>query len=308
MLIGGVEAGGTKFNCAIYDDKLGRVRHSIRIETTTPKETVDRIFNWFELATNKLGPIDAIGLGIFGPLDIDSKSDTFGSIGVTSKISWSNINIATQFFDKFKVPLGFNTDVNSAALGEIHYGDNKNIETLLYVTIGTGIGVSVIHKKNVLFKSSHMEIGHMLLPGQNDKSIGSCLYHKNCWEGFCSGRAIELSSGLKPSEIPRNSLIWEKVIQYTSVAIYNLILSFSPDKIIIAGGVKNMGYGGDSLFIRRLYDRVNFYNEQYSNQLLNRDMIQLPSLSDKSGIYGAFYMGKRAHAVSSVSKIQCIAS
>ena len=95
-------------------------------------------------------------------------------------------------------------------------------------------------------------------------------------------------------------------IQYTSIAIYNPILLFSPDKIIIGGSVKNMGYGGDALFIRCLYNGVNLYNEQYSNQLLTRDMIQLPSLDDKSGIYGVFYMAKRANAVSSVNNIQCI--
>ena len=297
MLIGAIEAGGTKFNCAIYNDQDKRIERQARIRTTGPKETIRQVVEWFKSGENDFGRIETMGLGVFGPLDMDCTSTTFGSIKTTSKSGWSNINLVQQCSDHFKVPIGFNTDVNSAAFGEIHFGANEDVKVLLYVTMGTGIGVSVMYKGEALFGSSHLELGHMLLPGlDGSQSFGSCPYHTNCWEGFCSGKAIETRMNMDPSKIPGDNFIWKEVIEHTSVAVYNMILSLCPDRIVMGGSVTNMGLGGSMIFLKSLFNKVNLYNSKYSNRSLRSNMIQLPSLGENSGIFGSIYMGGCAHA------------
>ena len=303
MLIGGIEAGGTKFNCAVYNNRSGKVERRTRIETTGPEETMGRVFNWFDSVENDLGKLKALGLGVFGPLDLDCNSITFGSIKITSKVGWSNVNIIQQLSDRFGVPIGFNTDVNAAAFGEAFFGDNQDLEMLLYITIGTGVGVSAMYRGEALFNQSHLEAGHMLLPELHYKNLrGSCKFHGNCWEGFCSGKAIEARTNLCPSDIPGDHVVWEEMIEHTSIAIYNMMLSLCPDKVILGGGVTNMGLGGRDLFFQKLLKGVELYNSRYSTKSLNSNTIQPPSLGDKSGIYGAFYIGDQAYIQSNFSK------
>ena len=118
MLIGGIEAGGTKFICAIYDTKHSYIKCKVQIKTTTPHETLREIFDWFDWVEREEGKMDSIGLGLFGPLDLDPLSVNFGCIKTTPKIGWENINIVKILYEKFQIPIGFNTDVNSAVIGE----------------------------------------------------------------------------------------------------------------------------------------------------------------------------------------------
>ena len=296
MLIGGVEAGGTKFICAIYDSKSSLIRCKIEIRTTQPEETIKNVFSWFEWAEKDIGKIDSIGLGLFGPLDLNCHSPSFGCIKKTPKSGWKNINFIKIFYEKFGIPLGFNTDVNSAVIGEGSLEALSDINRLLYITIGTGIGVGMIHKGQTLFDDSHLECGHMILPKlYNDKFSGVCPYHSDCWEGLCSGPAIAQRTHKTANQISGDDPVWEITIEYISIAISNIVLSLCPEKIIIGGGVRNAGLGGEEMFFRLLRTKFKSYVEQYSEQYSHDDFIISPLLGDESGIHGAFVMGKIAY-------------
>jgi|SaaInlStandDraft_6_1057023.scaffolds.fasta_scaffold10657_4 fructokinase len=296
MLIGGIEGGGTKFICAVYDDKLKEIVCKKRVETTNPEDTIKEILRWFEWVNAEKGKMDSIGLGIFGPLDIDSNSSSLGMIKTSPKMEWNGVNLPKILFDKFQLPVGFNTDVNSAAIGEGSLDIFSNIDRLVYITIGTGIGVAVINKGETLFDNTHSEFGHMILPripGDNFK--GACWYHKNCWEGLCSGVAIFKRTGKDANMIDKEDIVWEIVAEYVSKAIYNLSLSFCPQKIIIGGSVKNMGLAGEDFFFNLINKKIREHCEKYKNFYTYHDEVIPPIYKDSSGVYGAFIMGKDAY-------------
>jgi len=293
MLIGGIEAGGTKFICAIYDVKRSCIKCKIQIKTTNPQETLQEIFDWFDWVEREEGKMDSIGLGLFGPLDLDPLSVNFGCIKTTPKIGWENINIVKILYEKFQIPIGFNTDVNSAVIGEGSLDFFSSYDRLLYITIGTGIGVGFLNKGQTLFNDAHLECGHMILPKlHNDKFHSICPYHIDCWEGLCSGPAITKRMNKSASHISGSDPVWEKIIEYTAIAIHNLTLSFAPQKIILGGSARNMGTGSEKNFFSLLNAKFKPYSNQYSGNYFDQDFIAPPLWGDNSGIYGAFVMGK----------------
>ncbi len=293
MLIGGIEAGGTKFICAIYDTKYSCIKYKMQIKTTKPQETLQEIFSWFDWVEREEGKIDAIGLGLFGPLEMNPYSVDFGCIKTTLKVDWKNINLVKILHEKFRIPVGFNTDVNSAVIGEGSLEILSNYDRLLYITIGTGIGVGFLNKGQTLFNDAHLECGHMMLPKlHNDKFHSICPYHVDCWEGLCSGPAITKRMNKSASQISESDPVWDKIIDYTAIAIHNLTLSFAPQKIILGGSVRNMGVGKDKNFFSLLNAKFKSYSNQYSRHYFDQDFIAPPLWGDNSGIYGAFIMGK----------------
>ena len=186
-LYGGIEAGGTKFICVV-GNSAGEVQEHVQIPTTTPEETMSQVVDFFQNYPN----IQAIGIGSFGPVDLNQSSETYGSILNTPKQGWVNYNLL-QPLRSITTHLMLDTDVGCAALGESWHGAGKDLENLIYLTVGTGIGGSCLVNRRILRGVTHSEIGHMYVPyvAGDEAFAGVCPYHGNCFEGLASGPAIQ---------------------------------------------------------------------------------------------------------------------
>ncbi|NLK29009.1 MAG: ROK family protein [Clostridiales bacterium] len=232
MILGALEAGGTKMVCAIGDEK-GVIIDKTIIKTTSPDETMPNIINFF-----KDKKIDAFGICSFGPIDLNRNSATYGYITTTPKLQWANYNIVGTIQEAFNVPIGFDTDVNGAALGEATYGCTRDVLSSIYITVGTGIGVGFYHDGSLLHGMLHPEAGHIMLkrhPLDHGKSV--CSYHENCFEGLASGTSIEARWKRKAYELADEKLVWEIEAYYIAHAIINYIVTLMPHRIVLGGGV-----------------------------------------------------------------------
>ena len=232
MILGAVETGGTKINCAIGDEK-GNILKSIRIATNSPEKCIPEILDFF--LTYR---VDSIGIGSFGPLELHRDSPTYGSITATPKPGWRNYPIVSVFKKKLGVPVGFDTDVNAALLGELTYGNIRNIENAVYLTIGTGIGGGVISNGKLLHGMLHPEIGHIpVRVHEGDNYSGKCPYHSSCLEGMASGPAIAERWGKPGEQLRDKSEVWDLEAWYIAQACAICMMTLSPQIIILGGGV-----------------------------------------------------------------------
>jgi fructokinase len=279
MRIGALEAGGTKMVVAIGNEN-GEIFERASIPTQTPETTMPQLIDYF-----KSRAVEMLGIGCFGPIDLDRNSDTYGYITSTPKLAWKNYDIVGAFKEHLKVPVGFDTDVNASAIGEATWGITKELDTSLYITIGTGIGVGVIVGGKPLHGMLHPEAGHILLSKHAQDSFnGICPYHSNCFEGLASGPAIEARYGKKAIELADNYAVWELESYYIAQAIANYILTLSPKRIILGGGVMHQ-----EQLLPLVKDKVKEIINGYVNTKELKDMdnyIVLPSLSDNQGILG----------------------
>ena len=278
---GAIEAGGTKFLVAIGDIN-GNITNRETIPTTTPKETISKIIEYF-----KKNPVDSIGLACFGPIDPDKNSKTYGYITTTPKPGWANYDICGEIKKEINVPIGFDTDVNGACLGEAKFGGAKGLNNALYLTIGTGIGGGALVEGNLLHGLLHPEMGHISIVRKDDDNYeGICPFHKCCLEGMCSGPAIEARYGMKGADIPKDHKAWDLIGYYIGQACSIYVLTLSPKKIIIGGGVMNRTH---------VFDYIRKYTQQFLNKYIQKnevfneiDNYIVPSqLGDNSGILGA---------------------
>lgn len=285
MLIGGIEAGGTKMVCAVADEN-GKLFDRVSIPTLTPDKTIPQMIKYF-----KNWDIEALGIACFGPLDLNVNSDTYGYITKTPKPGWGDYNIVGAFKDAFNVPIGFDTDVNGAVLGEVVWGAAKGCESAVYVTIGTGIGVGVYCNGSLVHGLVHPEAGHMLLgrhPG--DEFKGGCPFHEDCFEGLASGPTIEKRWGKSAAELADNKEVWELEAYYIAEACANYVLAYSPQKIILWGGVMHQTQLFD-MVRSRVKEMLNGYIH-HSDILEHTDeYIVPPALGENPGILGAVYLG-----------------
>ncbi len=237
-LFGGIEGGGTKFVCAIGDEK-GAILSEERFPTTTPEETLTRTITFFQQQTAVFGPIVSLGVACFGPLDPHPGSPTYGHILPTPKPGWTNADVVGRLQTALGLPIGFDTDVNGAALGEWHWGAAKGLETFIYFTIGTGIGGGAMVEGKLLHGLLHPEMGHIPLPhdSQKDPFEGNCPFHKDCFEGLACGPAMEKRWGQRAETLPPDHPAWELEAHYIALAMQSFICSLSPQKIILGGGV-----------------------------------------------------------------------
>lgn len=234
MYFGSIEAGGTKFVVAI-GTKEGEIIEKSTFPTTSPKETMSFVINFFQKYKEKL---TAIGLGSFGPLDVNPNSSTYGTITESPKIKWRNFSILESLKEHFDIPIGFTTDVNIAALGELHFGAAKNLNSFIYLTIGTGIGGGIFINGKLIDGVSTPEVGHIQinkLPSDSFKGI--CPSHSDCFEGLASGPSIESRWGKKGIELQNYNEVWELEAEYIAQALYKYILILCPEKIILGGGI-----------------------------------------------------------------------
>jgi fructokinase len=238
LLFGGVEGGGTKFVCAVGTE-TGEILVETRFPTTTPDETLARTVDFFKAQTQSLGPLASIGVASFGPLDPRPASVTFGHILPTPKAGWTNADIVGPLRAAFGVPVGFDTDVNGAALGEWKWGAAQGLDTFTYLTIGTGIGGGGLINGQLMHGLLHPEMGHIPLPRDNsvDPFEGSCPFHGDCFEGLASGPAMEKRWGQRAETLPPEHLAWDLEAHYIALALQSFICTLSPQRIILGGGV-----------------------------------------------------------------------
>jgi fructokinase len=287
-IYGSMEGGGTKFVCAVGTGPDAIIDET-RFPTTTPDETLEQAICFF-----KKHSLAAIGLAPFGPLDLNQVSPTFGSIAATPKPGWSNTDILGRFRRHFNVPMAFDLDVNAAAFGEYHWlPENRGLNSLVYFTIGTGIGAGVIVNGNVVHGLTHPEAGHMRLPHdwQKDPFPGNCPFHGDCFEGLANGPAIGRRWGQPADTLPDDHPAWDLETDYIANALANVIYTLSPQRIVLGGGVM------DRLqlfpFIRqKVGDIINGYIASPVVTGTMNEYIVSPGLGKRSGILGAMAMAK----------------
>lgn len=287
QILGALEAGGTKMVCAVGTAD-GTVLDKISIPTETPEITMPKMIDYF-----KSKNICALGIGSFGPIDPDKNSKTYGYITTTPKPGWGYYDIAGEFARALNVPIGFDTDVNAAALGEAKFGSAKGLNSAIYITIGTGIGVGVLSEGKLLHGMLHPEAGHILI-GQlkGDKYEGKCPFHKTCFEGMAAGPAIEARWGLKGDKLADKNEVWELEAEYIAHALVNYAMTLSPKRIILGGGVMNQL----QLFplIRTRFEALmNGYIK--TEELKNLDSYIVPAgLKGEQGIIGCLVLADEA--------------
>ena len=283
ILFGAIEAGGTKMVCAILD-KNGKIIKESSIPTTIPEETIPQILSFF--SSHK---ISSLGIGTFGPVELHQQSPNFGTILNTPKLAWKNFSYIKSF-SCLGIPIAIDTDVNAACLGEATFGSSKGLENVVYITIGTGIGIGVITEGKLLHGMMHPEGGHMIIARkENDNIENNCPYHKNCLEALANGPSIKKRYGKEANELKENNEVWELEAEYLSQALVNIIMMLQPQRIILGGGVMHQ----EQLFplIRqKVKNLINTYVQ--TKELENMDEYIVPcSLNDKQGILGSFKIG-----------------
>jgi fructokinase len=237
-LLGGVELGGTKCVCLIGTGP-NDIREQIAIPTgADANETINQIETILRQWNTVHGPIAALGIASFGPVDLDRASAQYGSITSTAKPGWRNTDVAKRLAKLFPVPVGFDTDVNGAALAEGRWGAARHLSDFAYVTVGTGVGVGLVIDGRPAYGFSHSELGHIRIvrkPG--DEWPGACAFHGDCVEGLASGVAIAARAGLPAGQVPHDSPVWELVAHALGQLVHTIVLATAPRRILIGGGV-----------------------------------------------------------------------
>jgi fructokinase len=285
-LYGGMEGGGTKFVCAVGTGP-DEIIAETRFPTTTPEETLEQAIAFF-----KKYKLAGIGLAPFGPLDLNPASPGYGSITATPKPGWSNANILGTFRKQFDLPMAFDLDVNAAAFGEFTWvPENKGLESLVYFTIGTGIGAGILFDGKVVHGLTHPEAGHVQLPHdrQKDPFAGVCPFHGDCFEGLANGPAIAKRWGLVAQSLPVNHPAWELEATYIAEALSATIYLVSPQRIVLGGGVMEQSQLFP-LIRQKVCENLNSYIASPVITAGMDEYIVAPSLGKRSGILGAMAM------------------
>lgn len=285
MLYGAIETGGTKIICGLFDD-TGELISSIRFATGAPDKAVKNICDFFDGSG-----IEALGIGAFGPVDVREGSLTYGMILDTPKEGWNHYPLLEELKKKLQVPIKIDTDVNCACLGELRYGAARDVKNAIYITIGTGIGVGVAINGDTIKGMLHPEAGHILIRRNKlDSYAGKCPYHKDCFEGLASGPAIEARCGRPAYELSDEDFEWQLEADYIAQAVTNYVLSYSPERIILGGGV--MEQKGLFPLVRcKVKEYINGYIR--TSELEDLDTYIVPAgLNGNQGLVGAFCLAK----------------
>ena len=289
--LGGIEAGGTKFICAIGrgpDD----VRAREEFPTTTPAETLARAVEFFR----RHGRVESIGIACFGPVNLDPGSPTYGFITSTPKDGWRNVDVVGAIRAGTGVAaVGFDTDVNSAALAEARWGAARGIDSFVYLTVGTGIGGGAMIDRRLLHGSMHPEMGHIRIPrdAARDPFNGVCPWHGDCLEGLASGTAMRQRWGCPAEELPSGHPGWALESRYLALGMVNLVCTLSPQRIVVGGGVAQ---------------RIEFDGLREEVRLLLRGYVTEPDivpsgLTGNAGVMGALALAEKAARVRAQSDL-----
>jgi fructokinase len=293
-LWGGIEAGGTKFVCAVGsgpDD----VRAEVRFPTSKPAVAIGEAITFFR-SQMAAAPLAAIGVSCFGPIDPDHRSPTYGYVTTTPKPHWANTDFVGALKSALGLPVGFDTDVNGAALGEHRWGAAQGLDTFVYLTVGTGLGGGGMVNGKLIHGLMHPEMGHARIPHDfaEDPYPGWCTYHGDCWEGLACGPAIEARWSTNARDLPPGHPAWALEAKYLALGLVNIILTVSPQRIIMGGGVMDQHH----LFPLLHAEVVRLLNGYIQRpQILETiaDYIVPPGLGNRAGVLGAFALAQDAH-------------
>lgn len=289
-LYGGIEAGGTKFVCMVGTGPQ-HVVDEIRFPTAFPDETIQHAISFFEPYVQR-GELAAVGIASFGPLDLNPDSPTYGYITTTPKPNWRQVDLRGCIQKALNLPIAFDTDVNAAAFGE-HYWitENQSLDPFAYMTVGTGIGVGVIANGHPVHGLMHSEIGHVAVPHdwERDPFPGICPFHKDCLEGLASGASMYKRWGQNAETLPASHSGWDLESEYIALALTNLIYVFSPQRIVLGGGVsQHVG------FLAAVRSKVQKHLNGYIHSPMVLEKIEnyivQPELGNQSGVLGAIAM------------------
>lgn len=284
ILYGAIEAGGTKFVCGVGTEDL-EIVDRVSFPTTTPEETMKLVVDYF-----KQYDLKAIGIGSFGPIDLNKDSSTYGYITTTPKLAWANFNFLGEMKEHFDIPMVWTTDVNAAAYGEYVAGRGKGTSSCVYYTFGTGVGGGAIQNGKFLEGFSHPEMGHTLVLRHPDDAFeGSCPFHSDCLEGMAAGPAVEKRSGKKGQELTKEDPVWDIVAYYIAQAVYNTTLMISPDVVILGGGVMKQ----DQLYAK-IKEQYKQFPKGYVKAPPLDEYIVSPALGDDQGTIGCFALAREA--------------
>lgn len=288
-LFGCIEAGGTKFVAGTVRSD-GTILETARIDTTVPEETLPQTFDWLRQAQVRHGAFAALGIASFGPVELDRASANWGHITATTKPGWSNTNFAARAAYEFGVPVGFDTDVNGAALSESRWGAGKGQRISVYVTIGTGIGGGVTVGGQILRGLTHPEMGHIPMRRHPDDTdfAGTCPFHGDCLEGLASGPAIKSRWGASLSELGPDHSGHATIAGYLAQLVTTLQSIMEPGRIILGGGV--MGTPGLLEHVRAEAKRVGKGYFRGNPE----EIVVPPGLGDKAGLLGALALAQDA--------------
>ncbi len=289
-MLGGIEAGGTKFVCGagIGPEDI----HTVQFPTTSPQETIAQAVAFFQQHS-----VQAIGIGSFGPVDLDERSPAFGSITSTPKPGWENFSIAGAVGSALGVPVALDTDTNAALLAEARWGAAAGLADALYITVGTGIGGGAMANGRLIHGLMHLEIGHLLLPHdlKRDPFPGACPYHQDCLEGLAAGPAIAARWGVPAIDLEPSHPAWPLEAHYLALGLINLTLALSPRRIVLGGGVMQQMHLFDLIraeFARLMngYIRRREVTEQLENYIVP------PALQGRAGVLGSLVLAEQALA------------
>ncbi|MBX2823010.1 MAG: ROK family protein [Rhodothermaceae bacterium] len=289
-MYGGIEAGGTKFVCAVGTgpDDLSEM---VRFPTTTPEETIGKVIAYFK---NQPHSLKGIGIASFGPIDPNPSSESFGYITSTPKLLWQQTDLVGPIKKAFDVPVGFDTDVNGAALSEVRWGAAQDVASSVYFTVGTGIGGGAVVNGKTINGLLHPEMGHMRIPRvEGDDFKGHCPFHGPCLEGMATGPALKARWGMPAETLPEDHIAWDYEAHYLAMAVVNTILVLSPERIIMGGGVMDQ----KQLFPKiraRVQKALNGYvDSEVITKNINRYIVP-PGLGNRAGVLGAILLGELA--------------
>ena len=291
MLFGALEAGGTKMVLSVGTEQ-NELLEQISIPTEMPDRTIPAMIAWF-----KDRKIASLGIGTFGPVDLNATLSTYGWIRKTPKPGWCDTPLLPQMRDALGVPVMIDTDVNAAVLAEWQLGAAKGLNSCLYVTVGTGIGAGLVAEGRLVHGLMHPELGHMLLrevPG-DQTPIGFCPYHQGCLEGLASGPAIAKRWGIRAQDIPPDHQAWKLEAAYLAQMCMNAVCAFSPEKIILGGGVMQQKHLF-SMIRQKTLELLNGYVQKKEIIEHIDNYIVEPGLGTKSGAIGALLLARQAAA------------
>ena len=293
-LLAGVEAGGTKFVCGLGRGPRDILRRHV-VPTTTPEETLDGVAAFFREAKQALGPVRSAGVAGFGPLILDPASVDYGHIGETPKPGWSGYDLRGALAAALNCRVGIDTDVAGAGLAEAAYGAGAGLDSLAYVTVGTGIGGALILRGAPMHTVSHPEMGHIALkrhPLDTDFP-GVCPFHGDCAEGLASGPAVVARHGRRLGDMPQDAPIWTLMADYLAQLLGAIQLIGAPQRIVVGGGVmSNTALYG--LVHRAFHQRNNGYMPGARRLADVQNFITAPGLGDQAGLVGALLLAERA--------------
>lgn len=248
--VGAIEGGGTWFRAAVGTPD-GHIRASVRLPTTEPDGVVEQITAFFE----ERGPVAAVGVGCFGPLRLDPTAPDYGALLDTPKPAWRAYPLGARLQTRLGCPLVFETDVGAAAWGELHHGAGRGCESLVYVTIGTGVGAGLVAGGRIVHGRLHPEAGHMRVPRRADDPFeGVCPHHGDCVEGRVSGPALAARWGRPAESLPAGHPAWDEAARVIGQLVHNLSLTLAPDRVILGGGVAQAPGLLDG--VRRVFDEL----------------------------------------------------